>query len=108
MKVRLAIAESTDLAINIAQTEIYIKVTFSKAKDKGLERIRIVVLENHMKVNGKITRKMDLENIYMLMEISIKDYGVKIKRMEKENLPIQQDKSMMGTSKMICLKVMEQ
>jgi hypothetical protein len=44
----------------------------------------------------------------MLMEIFMKDYGIKIKKMEKGNSSIQQDKSMMAISKMICLKGMEQ
>ena len=38
-----------------------------------------LALENNMKVNGKITSKMDMVYIFMHMEINIREVGLMIK-----------------------------
>ena len=54
-----------------------------------------------MKVYGNIIKKMDLENMQKLIEVSMKATGNQIKKMDKENILIQMDNLMKENIQMV-------
>lgn len=48
-----------------------------------------------------MTKQTDMENYFMLMEISMKESGLMIRQMEKECIPMQMEQSTMETGSTI-------